>query len=143
MASGPAGATVTGASIICSTATGSQESPTSLFSCSDSDATGGAGTIQGNPPKAAYPFFTGTRTGTIYWSGATTTVPVQTVIKVRTQVVKRKNTPCLSDTELKVGGTVRSDTSGAAEVGGRVSAILCQGANGSFSLLSGTSFVIG
>src|ERR1700691_5187034 len=71
--SGPAGAT-SGGPVTCRTATGTQEGPTSLCSRTDrldSDATGGAGTIQVNPPNPAFPVFTGPRTGTVYWSGPT------------------------------------------------------------------------
>jgi hypothetical protein len=135
-----------GGTVTCITATGTQESPASLFSCTDSsnsDATGGAGTIQVNPPKPAFPVFVGTRVGTIYWSGATMSKAAATVIRVRTQVVKKKNTPCLSNTELKVNGRVRSDTSGVVTVGGTVSAVLCRAANGTYSLLQNTTFVIG
>ena len=146
-ASGLAGATTTGGTVTCETVSGSQISPSELFSCSDSQdsqATGGAGSIP-NP----VPFFSRTHTGAIYWSGPTMTQAAQTVIHVRTQLVKRKKTACSASSatpgsrELKVAGIVKSDTSGVVTVGGPVTATLCQSANGQFVLLEGTTFVIG
>ena len=89
VASGSAGAAA-GGTVVCGEANGTQESPTSLFDCSDSlnsDATGGAGTLQVNPPKAPFPVFTGTRTGTIYWSGPTMSQAAQTVTFTATATI--------------------------------------------------------
>lgn len=136
--SGPAGAS--GGTVTCSTVTGNQYAPAQMYSCSQLTATGGAAIIQPAPI-----FIAGEHTGTIYWSAATMTEPAQTVVRLRVRVVKKKKTPCSAGgaTEIKVGGTVRSDTSGVVTVGGSVGGILCQASNGSFTLLSGTSFVIG
>ena len=137
-ASGSAGAA--GGTVTCGTVTGNQYAAAQMYSCSGLPATGGAATIQPSPI-----FFAGGHTGTIYWSGP----PVQgqaaqTVVHLRVRVVKKKKTPCpTGTTELRVGGTVRSDTSGVVTVGGKVAGILCQASNGSYALLSGTSFVIG
>ena len=131
--SGPAGAI--GGVVTCSTASGNMISPAELFSCSDESGTGGNGTIQ---PAGT---FSGTHAATIYWSGATQNQPFTTVIHVTTRVIKKKKTPCPTNTtELKVGGRVRSDTSGVVAVGGRVSAILCEAPNGGFALLGGSVF---
>jgi len=90
-----------------------------------------------------YPFFSGgTQTGTIYWAGPSKTEAPTTVIHIRTAVVKKK-ARCVAATELKVSGTVRSDTSGVVKVGGPVIAFLCRTSGGSFTLLPGTSIVIG
>jgi len=131
-----AAATGTGGVVTCDQVTGSQLGPAQLYSCTAS--TGGAGSIE------PYPFFVaGTHTGTIYWSQPSTTKHLTTVIRARTRVVTKKGNPCgASSTELKVRGSVRSDTSGVVTVGGPVSAILCQ-ANGSFQLLPNTTIVIG
>jgi hypothetical protein len=132
-ATGPAGAI--GGVVTCGTVSGNQKSPAELFSCSDLAATGGNGSIQ------PYPVFSGTHTATIFWSGVTTSQPFTTVIHVTTHVVKKKKTPCPSDTtELTISGRVRSDTSGAVSVGGRVSGVLCQTSNGGFALLAGSAF---
>jgi hypothetical protein len=139
-AGGPAGAT-TGGSVTCTTVTGGRHGPTSMFSCSAS--IGSSGTIEGNPPKPAFPFFTGTRTGTIYWNVTDATGALETVIHVTTRAVKKKDTPCLGETELKVNGVVDSDTSGYVSVGGPVSGTLCEMSNGTFTLLGGTEFVVG
>jgi hypothetical protein len=132
----PAGAT--DSVVECTTVTGSQVSAALVFNCSPFAQTGGSGSI----PKPV-PFFSGGQTGTIYWaveSGGTTT----TEIHIHTRVVPRKKTACPSgSTMLKVGGRVRADTSGAATVGGPVSATLCQASGGAFSLLANTAFVIG
>jgi hypothetical protein len=137
-AAGPAEAT--GGTVTCSTVTGNQYAPIQMYSCSQEAATGGAATIQPAPI-----FFSGTHTGTIYWSGATMSQAAKTVVRLKVRVVKKKKTPCAASgaTEVRVGGTVRSDTSGVVTVGGGVGGILCQASNGSFTLLPGTSFVIG
>jgi hypothetical protein len=137
---GPAGA-ATGDSISCSTVTGGQHGPTSMFSCPES--VGGSGTIEGNAPKPAFPFFTGRRTGTIYWNVTDVSGSLETVIRVTTRAVRKKNTPCLGQTELKVSGTVLSDTSGDVTVGGPVAATLCEMSNGTFTLLKNSVFVVG
>jgi hypothetical protein len=136
--SGPAGAS--GGTVTCSTVTGDQYAPVQMYSCSQTTATGGAGTIEPAPI-----FFKGAHTGTIYWSAATMSQPAKTVVRLRMQVVKKKKTPCSAtgDSEIRVGGTVRSDTSGVITVGGSVGGILCVASNGAYTLLSGTSFVIG
>jgi hypothetical protein len=139
-AAAPAGAT-TGGSVACTTVTGGQHGPTSMFSCPES--IGASGTIEGNPPKPAFPIFTGTRTGTIYWNVTDASGSLETVIRVTTRTIRRQNTPCLGEAELKVSGIVRSDTSGYVSVGGPVAATLCEASNGTFTLLSGTSFVVG
>ncbi len=135
-ASLPVAATATGGIVTCDQVTGSQWGPAELYSCTAS--TGGAASIE------PYPFFVaGTHTGTIYWSQPSTTQHLTTVIRARTQVVKKKNNPCgAGSTELRASGRVRSDTSGVITVGGPVSAVLCQ-AHGSFHLLTNTVMVIG
>ncbi|HVC69831.1 MAG TPA: hypothetical protein VNC61_06150 [Acidimicrobiales bacterium] len=134
-ASGPAGAI--GGVVTCGTVSGNRLSPAELFNCSDEAGTGGNGSIQ---PSGA---FSGTHLATVYWSGVTTDQPFTTVIHVTTHVVKKKKTPCpATTTELKVSGRVRSDTSGVVSVGGRVSGILCETSNGSFALLSGSTFTL-
>jgi len=132
VASDPAGAT--GGIVTCTSLSGNQQSPAELFNCSDLSGTGGNGSIQ---PSGS---FTRTHVATIYWSGATTTQPFTTVIHVSTHVVTRKKTPCGAFTELRVSGRVRSDTSGVVAVGGRVSGVLCEESNGSFSLLENSVF---
>lgn len=138
VASGPAEAS--GGTVTCSTVTGNQYAPVQMYSCSQITATGGAATIQPAPI-----FVAGEHTGTIYWSAATMTQPAKTVVRLRVRLIKKKKTPCSASgaTEIRVGGIVRSDTSGAVTVGGTVGGILCQASNGSFTLLPGTSFVIG
>jgi hypothetical protein len=136
-ASGSAGAA--GGTVTCGTVTGDQYAAAQMYSCSGLPATGGAATIQPAPI-----FFAGRHTGTIYWSGPSQGQAAQTVVRLRVLVVKKKKTPCRTGTtELRVGGKVRSDTSGVVTVGGTVAGILCQASNGSYALLSGTSFVIG
>jgi len=133
----PAGATETGGIVTCDQVTGSQLGPPQLYSCTQS--TGGAGSIE------PYPFFVrGTHTGTIYWSQPSTTVHLTTVIRTTTSVVKsKKKSLCGSgSTELKVQGSVRSDTSGVVTVGGPVSGILCQ-TNESSQLVANTVMTIG
>jgi hypothetical protein len=91
-----------------------------------------------------YPFFSGpTQTGTIYWAGPSKTQAPTTVIRVRTTVVAKKAACPSGTTELRVNGTVRSDTSGVVKVGGPVAALLCRTSGGSFTLVPGTSIVIG
>ena len=136
-ASGPAGAS--GGTVTCSTVTGDQFAPVQMYSCSQLTATGGAATIQPAPI-----FYAGIHTATIYWSAATQSQAAKTVVRIRVRVIKKKKTPCSAGTtEIRVGGTVRSDTSGVVTVGGSVEGILCQTSNGSYTLLSGTSFVVG
>jgi hypothetical protein len=134
-ASGPAGAA--GGIVTCGEVGGHQGSFSTLFSCLPSDSTGGSGTI-------ATPMFSGRKTGTIDWDPPSQSTHPTTVIRVTTHVLKKKKTSCPSGTsELKVSGSVRSDTSGSATVGGPVSGILCQSANGGYALLTGTVFSVG
>ena len=133
----PAGVTETGGVVTCAQVTGSQLGPPQLYSCTQS--TGGAGSIE------PYPFFVhGTHTGTIYWSQPSTTEHLTTVIRATTRVVKgKKKSLCASgSTELKVQGSVRSDTSGVVTVGGPVSAILCQSSE-TYQLAANTLMTIG
>jgi hypothetical protein len=133
----PAGATETGGIVTCGQVTGSQFGPPQLYSCTQS--TGGAGSIE------PYPFFVhGTHTGTIYWSQPSTTQHLTTVIRATTRVVKNgKKSLCPSgSTELKVQGSVRSDTSGVVTVGGPVSVILCQTSE-TYQVLPNTVMTIG
>jgi hypothetical protein len=134
-ASVPAGAA--GGTVTCATVFGNPYSPPELFSCSQSQANDGGGLIE------PFPFFSGpTQTGTIYWAGPSMTQAPTTVIRVRTKVLKKSG--CATGTTgLKVSGSVRSDTSGVVKVGGPVIAFLCRTAGGSFTLLPGTSIVIG
>ena len=133
----PAGAA---GSVTCATVSGNQQSTALLFSCTETDETGGAGSIQ------PYPIFVkGTHTAKIYWSGPTMDQAPATVVRLKVHVLaKKKKTPCASgDVEIKVAGTVRSDTSGAVTVPGQVRAALCQASNGSFTLVPGTTFYVG
>ena len=131
----PAGAA--GGTVTCGQVSGSQGSASFVFSCSQTQATNGSGSI----PE--HPFFSGTKTGVIYWS-AETGGTSQTEIHIHTHAVQRKKTPCpTGTTELKVSGRVRSDTTGVITVGGRVSATLCQEPNGNSTLLNDTSLVLG
>jgi hypothetical protein len=137
-ASIPAGARAIQQRVTCTTLTGNPFGPAELYSCSG--ATGGAGQIEPAPF-----FVTGRHTGTISWSLEGTN-HVTTVIRVRTRVVTPKKVVCSAagyPTELKVSGRVRADTSGAATVGGPVSATLCRSTGGAIVLLSGTGLVIG
>ncbi|HTT87414.1 MAG TPA: hypothetical protein VMF60_08615 [Acidimicrobiales bacterium] len=132
----PAGAS--GGTVTCTEVSGNDVSASLVFGCSQTEETNGSGSI----PRPV-PFFSGTKTGVIYWSvesgGAS-----QTEIHIHTRVIHRKKTPCpAGTTELKVTGRVRADTTGVITVGGRVSATLCQEPSGGFSLLSNTVLFLG
>jgi hypothetical protein len=134
----PAPAGATGGAIECTIVGGNQFSAAQVYNCTPVTQTGGSGSI-----PHPVPFFSGSRTGTIYWaveSGGTTT----TEIHIHTRAVRGKKTPCgPGTTELKVRGTVRADTSGAVSLGGPVSATLCQDSSGAYSLLANTALIIG
>jgi hypothetical protein len=138
-ASGPAGAT--GGTVTCTDVTGSQKSSAEFYNCDPADTTGGGGSI------APHPVFMGTHTATIDWDLLSTSDHATTVIHVTTHAVrgkKNRNALCTSGVkELRVSGTVRSDTSGSVTVGGAVSATLCQEPNGGYALAENSSFIIG